>query len=99
MRRSLPHLLPTAPAALILAALVAGAAGVPRRPRRRRRQRPIAGIPVRFTDSLGLSQRPGGETAAAALGWLRALRPDRPFFLFLGKTAPPPYVPQTRKPF
>jgi arylsulfatase A-like enzyme/Tfp pilus assembly protein PilF len=53
-----------------------------------------AGIPVRFTDSLGLSQRPGGETAAAALGWLRSLRSDQPFFLFLHLYEPhTPYAP------
>jgi arylsulfatase A-like enzyme/Tfp pilus assembly protein PilF len=53
-----------------------------------------AGIPVRFTDSLGLSQRPGGETAAAALGWLRALRSGQPFFLFLHLYEPhTPYAP------
>jgi arylsulfatase A-like enzyme/Tfp pilus assembly protein PilF len=58
-----------------------------------------AGIPVRFTDSLGLSQRPGGETAAAALGWLRSLRAppakgDQPFFLFLHLYEPhTPYAP------
>ncbi len=56
-----------------------------------------AGIPVRFTDSLGLSQRPGGETAAAALAWLhalRTLRAEQPFFLFLHLYEPhTPYAP------
>jgi arylsulfatase A-like enzyme/Tfp pilus assembly protein PilF len=53
-----------------------------------------AGIPVRFTDSLGLSQRPGGETAAAALAWLRSLRAEQPFFLFLHLYEPhTPYSP------
>jgi arylsulfatase A-like enzyme/thioredoxin-like negative regulator of GroEL len=53
-----------------------------------------AGIPVHFTDSLGLSQRPGGQTADAALAWLKTLRTDRPFFLFLHLYEPhTPYAP------
>jgi choline-sulfatase len=52
-----------------------------------------AGIPVRFNDSLGLSQRPGGQTADAALAWLRTVK-DRPFFLFLHLYEPhTPYAP------
>jgi arylsulfatase A-like enzyme/cytochrome c-type biogenesis protein CcmH/NrfG len=52
-----------------------------------------AGIPVHFNDSLGLSQRPGGETAAAALAWERTVK-DRPFFLFLHLYEPhTPYAP------
>ena len=46
-----------------------------------------AGIPVHFTDSLGLSQRPGGQTADAALAWLKTLKAvQRPPLLPL----PPP---------
>jgi choline-sulfatase len=55
-----------------------------------------AGIPVHFTDSLGLSQRPGGQTADAALAWLKTLKAvrDRPFFLFLHLYEPhSPYAP------
>jgi arylsulfatase A-like enzyme/predicted Zn-dependent protease len=52
-----------------------------------------AGIPVHFTDSLGLSQRPGGQTADAALRWVKTVR-DRPFFLFLHLYEPhTPYAP------
>jgi arylsulfatase A-like enzyme/Tfp pilus assembly protein PilF len=52
-----------------------------------------AGIPVHFTDSLGLSQRPGGQTADVALGWARTVK-DRPFFLFLHLYEPhTPYAP------
>ena len=52
-----------------------------------------AGIPVHFADSLGLSQRPGGQTADAALAWLRTVR-DKPFFLFLHLYEPhTPYAP------
>jgi choline-sulfatase len=52
-----------------------------------------AGIPVHFTDSLGLSQRPGGQTADAALGWVKTVR-ARPFFLFLHLYEPhTPYAP------
>jgi len=52
-----------------------------------------AGIPVRFNDSLGLSQRPGGQTADAALAWVRTVK-DKPFFLFLHLYEPhTPYAP------
>ncbi|MFL6236393.1 MAG: sulfatase-like hydrolase/transferase [Thermoanaerobaculia bacterium] len=52
-----------------------------------------AGIPVHFNDSLGLSQRPGGETADAALAWERTVK-DRSFFLFLHLYEPhTPYAP------
>ncbi|HEY0514704.1 MAG TPA: sulfatase-like hydrolase/transferase [Thermoanaerobaculia bacterium] len=52
-----------------------------------------AGIPVHFNDSLGLSQRPGGQTADAALAWARTVK-DRPFFLFLHLYEPhSPYAP------
>ncbi len=52
-----------------------------------------AGIPVHFNDSLGLSQRPGGQTADAALGWVETVK-DRPFFLFLHLYEPhTPYAP------
>jgi arylsulfatase A-like enzyme/Flp pilus assembly protein TadD len=52
-----------------------------------------AGIPVRFNDSLGLSQRPGGQTADAALAWARTVK-DKPFFLFLHLYEPhTPYAP------
>ncbi|HET9208937.1 MAG TPA: sulfatase-like hydrolase/transferase [Thermoanaerobaculia bacterium] len=52
-----------------------------------------AGIPVRFNDALGLSQRPGGQTADAALAWERTVK-DRPFFLFLHLYEPhSPYAP------
>jgi arylsulfatase A-like enzyme/predicted Zn-dependent protease len=52
-----------------------------------------AGIPVHFNDALGLSQRPGGQTADAALAWERTVK-DRPFFLFLHLYEPhSPYAP------
>jgi arylsulfatase A-like enzyme/Tfp pilus assembly protein PilF len=52
-----------------------------------------AGIPVHFTDSLGLSQRPGGQAADAALAWERTVK-NRPFFLFLHLYEPhTPYTP------
>ena len=52
-----------------------------------------AGVHVRFTDALGLSQRPGSETADAALQWVRTVK-DRPFFLFLHLYEPhTPYAP------
>jgi arylsulfatase A-like enzyme/predicted Zn-dependent protease len=52
-----------------------------------------AGIPVHFTDSLGLSQRPGGQAADAALAWERTVK-KRPFFLFLHLYEPhSPYTP------
>ena len=52
-----------------------------------------AGVPVHFNDSLGLSQRPGGQTADAALAWVRTVK-DRPFFLFLHLYEPhTPYAP------
>jgi arylsulfatase A-like enzyme/Tfp pilus assembly protein PilF len=52
-----------------------------------------AGVQVHFTDSLGLSQRPGNETADAALRWVRTVK-DRPFFLFLHLYEPhTPYAP------
>jgi len=52
-----------------------------------------AGIPVHFNDSLGLSQRPGGQTADAALAWVKTVK-DRPFFLFLHLYEPhTPYAP------
>ncbi|MFL6196198.1 MAG: sulfatase-like hydrolase/transferase [Thermoanaerobaculia bacterium] len=52
-----------------------------------------AGIPVHFSDSLGLSQRPGGQTADAALAWVRTVK-DKPFFLFLHLYEPhTPYAP------
>jgi len=52
-----------------------------------------AGIPVHFNDSLALSQRPGGQTADAALAWVRTVK-DRPFFLFLHLYEPhTPYAP------
>lgn len=52
-----------------------------------------AGIPVHFADSLGLSQRPGGQTADAALAWVRTVK-DKPFFLFLHLYEPhTPYAP------
>jgi arylsulfatase A-like enzyme/Tfp pilus assembly protein PilF len=52
-----------------------------------------AGIPVYFNDSLGLSQRPGGQTADIALGWVKTVK-DRPFFLFLHLYEPhTPYAP------
>lgn len=52
-----------------------------------------AGVGVRFTDSLGLSQRPGAETAGKALEWMRTVA-DKPFFLFLHLYEPhTPYAP------
>ena len=52
-----------------------------------------AGIPVHFNDALGLSQRPGGQTADAALAWERTVR-SKPFFLFLHLYEPhSPYAP------
>jgi len=52
-----------------------------------------AGIPVHFNDSLGLSQRPGGQAADAALAWERTVK-DGPFFLFLHLYEPhTPYTP------
>jgi tetratricopeptide (TPR) repeat protein len=52
-----------------------------------------AGVPVHFNDSLGLSQRPGGQTADAALAWERTVK-DHPFFLFLHLYEPhTPYAP------
>jgi arylsulfatase A-like enzyme len=51
------------------------------------------GVHVRFTDSLGLSQRAGGETVASALTWVRTVA-DKPFFLFLHLYEPhTPYAP------
>jgi len=52
-----------------------------------------AGIPVHFNDALGLSQRPGGQTADAALAWERTVS-SKPFFLFLHLYEPhSPYAP------
>lgn len=51
------------------------------------------GIKVRFNESLGSSQRPGGEASAAALSWVRTVA-DKPFFLFLHIYEPhTPYAP------
>lgn len=52
-----------------------------------------AGVHLRFTDSLGLSQRPGTETAERALAWMRTVA-EKPFFLFLHLYEPhTPYAP------
>lgn len=52
-----------------------------------------SGVQVHFTDALGLSQRPGNQTADAALRWVRTVA-DRPFFLFLHLYEPhTPYAP------
>ncbi|HSK78515.1 MAG TPA: sulfatase-like hydrolase/transferase [Thermoanaerobaculia bacterium] len=52
-----------------------------------------AGVHLRFTDSLGLSQRPGTETAELALAWMRTVA-EEPFFLFLHLYEPhTPYAP------
>ena len=55
------------------------------------------GIKVRFNESLGSSQRPGGEASTAALSWVRttiADQSDKPFFLFLHLYEPhTPYTP------
>jgi arylsulfatase A-like enzyme/Tfp pilus assembly protein PilF len=55
------------------------------------------GVQIRFTSALGMSQRPGGETAEAALRWVRGVREkeaDKPFFLFLHLYEPhTPYAP------